>query len=326
MCNVTPCSRRSCTRKLVARISLLSSSRTSTFHTSGPCTLPSMPTDGEDGRGNGPVEDEDGGGWLRFNKVNRAFVWAWRSVGRVMLTDYTIPRAVVLPLRLVPSECEGDEQARECYTARVQLWTPLHHEPRGWNRGRAGGTDYVKKAAARLPAGNFDPACHSKSSFQALLEISIHHILAVTLSSPFPATSPRPSIPLPIFSSPRPPSTLPSSRGDWTVAGRIWRHAAFCRAKGRGPQPKAIRLARYTQANASRPFFRVIYQRGADYYSKHIQFQPLQPADIVKISEVEVVHQELYTNHDNGLRTTAKDGPLDGRMVGCTFWRLGIII
>lgn len=48
---------------------------------------------------------------------------------------------------------------------------------------------------------------------------------------------------------------------------------------------------------------------------KHIQFQPLQPADIVKISEVEVVHQELYTNHDDGRRTTARDGPLDARMV-----------
>jgi DNA-directed RNA polymerase III subunit RPC1 len=49
--------------------------------------------------------------------------------------------------------------------------------------------------------------------------------------------------------------------------------------------------------------------------SKHIQFQPLTPKEIVRISEVEVVTSDLYMNTD-GKRTTAKDGVLDGRMVG----------
>ncbi|ORX39191.1 putative DNA-directed RNA polymerase iii largest subunit [Kockovaella imperatae] len=47
---------------------------------------------------------------------------------------------------------------------------------------------------------------------------------------------------------------------------------------------------------------------------KHIQFQPFTPKDIVRISEVEVTSNELYTNHEDGTRTTAKDGPLDARM------------
>ena len=51
------------------------------------------------------------------------------------------------------------------------------------------------------------------------------------------------------------------------------------------------------------------------YCSKHIQFQPFTPKDIVRISEVEVNATELYKNHDNGLRTTAIGGALDGRMV-----------
>ena len=49
--------------------------------------------------------------------------------------------------------------------------------------------------------------------------------------------------------------------------------------------------------------------------SKHIQFQPFTPKDIVRISEVEVTSNDLYTNHEDGSRTTAKDGPLDARMV-----------
>ncbi|RXK37437.1 DNA-directed RNA polymerase III subunit RPC1 [Tremella mesenterica] len=47
---------------------------------------------------------------------------------------------------------------------------------------------------------------------------------------------------------------------------------------------------------------------------KHIQFQPFTPKDIVRISEVEVSVADLYVNNEDGSRTTAKDGPLDGRM------------
>lgn len=53
----------------------------------------------------------------------------------------------------------------------------------------------------------------------------------------------------------------------------------------------------------------------ADLGSKHIQFQPFTPKDIVRISEVEVSSPELYKNHDNGTRTTCRDGVLDARMV-----------
>ena len=48
---------------------------------------------------------------------------------------------------------------------------------------------------------------------------------------------------------------------------------------------------------------------------KHIQFQPFTPKDIVRISEVEVSATELYKNHENGIRTAAEGGALDGRMV-----------
>ncbi|WVR08988.1 hypothetical protein IAU60_006048 [Kwoniella sp. DSM 27419] len=47
---------------------------------------------------------------------------------------------------------------------------------------------------------------------------------------------------------------------------------------------------------------------------KHIQFQPFTPKDIVRISEVQVSIPELYKNHEDGSRTTAPEGPLDGRM------------
>lgn len=47
---------------------------------------------------------------------------------------------------------------------------------------------------------------------------------------------------------------------------------------------------------------------------KHIQFQPFTPKDIVRISECEVSIPDLYTIHDDGLRSTAKGGPLDGRL------------
>ncbi|WVF65454.1 hypothetical protein IAT40_000182 [Kwoniella sp. CBS 6097] len=47
---------------------------------------------------------------------------------------------------------------------------------------------------------------------------------------------------------------------------------------------------------------------------KHIQFQPFTPKDIVRISEVQVSNPDLYKNHEDGSRTTAPEGPLDGRM------------
>ncbi|RSH95176.1 hypothetical protein EHS25_000262 [Saitozyma podzolica] len=47
---------------------------------------------------------------------------------------------------------------------------------------------------------------------------------------------------------------------------------------------------------------------------KHIQFQPFTPKDIVRISEVEVTTADLYRTSEDGIRTTAPDGPLDGRM------------
>nr|XP_019049688.1 DNA-directed RNA polymerase III subunit RPC1 [Kwoniella bestiolae CBS 10118]OCF28618.1 DNA-directed RNA polymerase III subunit RPC1 [Kwoniella bestiolae CBS 10118] len=47
---------------------------------------------------------------------------------------------------------------------------------------------------------------------------------------------------------------------------------------------------------------------------KHIQFQPFTPKDIVRISEVQVNHQDLYQLHEDGSKTTSAHGPLDGRM------------
>ncbi|TYJ54876.1 hypothetical protein B9479_004468 [Cryptococcus floricola] len=47
---------------------------------------------------------------------------------------------------------------------------------------------------------------------------------------------------------------------------------------------------------------------------KHIQFQPLIPKDIVRISEVQVSVAELYQNNEDGTRVTATQGPLDPRM------------
>lgn len=52
-----------------------------------------------------------------------------------------------------------------------------------------------------------------------------------------------------------------------------------------------------------------------DLNRKHIQFQPFTPKDIVRISEVEVSNPDLYTTTENNVRTTATEGPLDGRMV-----------
>ncbi|KAK4688347.1 DNA-directed RNA polymerase III subunit RPC1, partial [Tremellales sp. Uapishka_1] len=47
---------------------------------------------------------------------------------------------------------------------------------------------------------------------------------------------------------------------------------------------------------------------------KHIQFQPLAPKDIVRISELEVTTSELYTNHEDGRRTPAVGSVIDPRM------------
>jgi len=56
MCRVTPCSLRSCTLKLVAKMSLLNSSNIRTFQTSDPCGPSSTEVEGEVGRGNGPAD------------------------------------------------------------------------------------------------------------------------------------------------------------------------------------------------------------------------------------------------------------------------------
>ncbi len=48
MCSVTPCSLRSCTLRLVARISLLRSSSINTFHTNVPCEASSNAAEGVD--------------------------------------------------------------------------------------------------------------------------------------------------------------------------------------------------------------------------------------------------------------------------------------
>jgi len=53
----------------------------------------------------------------------------------------------------------------------------------------------------------------------------------------------------------------------------------------------------------------------SDLLSKHIQFQPFTPKDIVRISEVEVSTPELYENKENAASTTKPGGPLDGKMV-----------
>nr|WPS94681.1 DNA-directed RNA polymerase III subunit RPC1 [Naematelia aurantialba] len=47
---------------------------------------------------------------------------------------------------------------------------------------------------------------------------------------------------------------------------------------------------------------------------KHIQFQPLTPKDIVRISEVEVSETELYRISENGVRSTAPHGVLDNHL------------
>jgi hypothetical protein len=90
-----------------------------------------------------------------------------------------------------------------------------------------------------------------------------------------------------------------------------------------GPQRKGLRVARCTQADV-----RAILHSPFDpsssgtgpcatelTCSKHIQFQPLTPKQIVRISEVEVATAELYQHNDNGPRTTVTNGPLDARMV-----------
>ncbi|KAG8678493.1 hypothetical protein FRC08_017718 [Ceratobasidium sp. 394] len=47
---------------------------------------------------------------------------------------------------------------------------------------------------------------------------------------------------------------------------------------------------------------------------KHIQFGLLSAQDVVKISEFEVTHRDLYTAED---RLPVKNGPLDRRLVSC---------
>lgn len=86
MWRVTPCSRRSCTRSVVASTSWLASSRISTFHTSGRWAPSSNGVPGEDGRGNGPaaVAGAAGGGLLRLSSVRSACVCACSREGRVI--------------------------------------------------------------------------------------------------------------------------------------------------------------------------------------------------------------------------------------------------
>jgi DNA-directed RNA polymerase III subunit RPC1 len=47
-------------------------------------------------------------------------------------------------------------------------------------------------------------------------------------------------------------------------------------------------------------------------FRKHIQFGLLSAQDVVKISEFEVTHRDLYTAED---RLPVRNGPLDRRLV-----------
>lgn len=100
MCNVTPCSLKSCTLKLVARMSLLWSSKINTFHTNGPCLSFSKGITASDfswlGTGD-EVDDRDGippevegfvmgslrcvGVSFKLMSVKRELVWASKSEG-----------------------------------------------------------------------------------------------------------------------------------------------------------------------------------------------------------------------------------------------------
>lgn len=68
MCNVTPCSLRSCTLSVVASTSFEASSRTSTFHTGA---LAGAGAGVEDR----PFEEEEEEGTLRLRRERRAAVW-----------------------------------------------------------------------------------------------------------------------------------------------------------------------------------------------------------------------------------------------------------
>jgi hypothetical protein len=84
--SVTPCSLRSCTRRLVAKTSLLNSSSMRTFHTSGPAGASSNAA-GECGRGYGSVDElEVGGGWFKLRSVRRAWVCDCSNAGRDIST------------------------------------------------------------------------------------------------------------------------------------------------------------------------------------------------------------------------------------------------
>jgi hypothetical protein len=50
--------------------------------------------------------------------------------------------------------------------------------------------------------------------------------------------------------------------------------------------------------------------------SKNIQFSLLKGQDMVKISEFEVTHRDLYSSGQGAERAPAKDGVLDRRLVG----------
>lgn len=53
---------------------------------------------------------------------------------------------------------------------------------------------------------------------------------------------------------------------------------------------------------------------------KHIQFGLLSAQDVVKISEFEVTHRDLYTAED---RLPVRNGPLDRRLVSILSYFLG---
>ncbi len=84
ICNVTPCSLKSCTLKVVASISLLKSSKTNTFQTNGPCFPCSNGNRLCDAAEADPPadaavwEERFEGGSLRLRRVRRPIVWASR--------------------------------------------------------------------------------------------------------------------------------------------------------------------------------------------------------------------------------------------------------
>lgn len=74
-------------------------------------------------------------------------------------------------------------------------------------------------------------------------------------------------------------------------------------------------LAQGTEGHVSNPdsfCTQLIFNDHVNRYRKRLQFSTLNSQDVVKISEFQVTHRDLYTATD---RVPVKDGVLDRRLV-----------